>query len=89
MTFWGSPKRLGLLPYFITIAQNSTPFHGQATLGQSETGHPGVAEALVSSGASQSWGAAPSRSWRVARGLAVRHQVTVVRVKGVPVEPMP
>ena len=50
MTFWGSPKRLGLLPYFITIAQNSPPSHVQATLGQSETGRPGVAEALVTTG---------------------------------------
>ena len=50
MTFWGAPKRLGLLPYFMTVAQNSPPSHVQATIGQSETGRPGVAEALVTSG---------------------------------------
>ncbi len=49
MTFWGSPKRLGLLPYFVTVAQNSPPSHGQATLDQGQTGRPGVAEALVES----------------------------------------
>lgn len=49
MTFWGSPKRLGLLPYFVTVAQNSPPSHVQATLDQGQTGRPGVAEALVGS----------------------------------------
>jgi SAM-dependent methyltransferase len=49
MTFWGAPKRLGLLPYFVTVAQNSPPSHVQATLGQAETGRPGVAEALLES----------------------------------------
>ena len=47
MTFWGAPKRLGLLPYFMTVARNSPPSHVQATLGQGETGRAGVAEALV------------------------------------------
>ncbi len=49
MTFWGPPKRLGLLPYFITVAQNSPPSHTQATLDQGQTGRPGVAEALLES----------------------------------------
>ncbi len=49
MTFWGSPKRLGLLPYFVAVAQNSPPSHGQATLDNGQTGRPGVAEALVES----------------------------------------
>ncbi len=49
MTFWGPPKRLGLLPYFMAVAQNSPPSHVQATLGQAETGRPGVAEALLES----------------------------------------
>jgi len=49
MTFWGSPKRLGLLPYFVTVAQNSPPSHVDATLGQAETGRPGVAEELLAS----------------------------------------
>lgn len=50
MTFWGPPKRLGLLPYFMTIAQNSPDSHVVATLGQSDTGRAGVAEALIESG---------------------------------------
>ena len=49
MTFWGSPKRVGLLPYFVTIAMNSPQSHVEATLGQGTTGKPGVAEALVES----------------------------------------
>ena len=46
MTFWGSPKRLGLLPYFMTIASLSPQEHVDATLGQADTGRPGVAEAM-------------------------------------------
>ncbi len=49
MTFWGPPKRLGLLPYFMTIAENSPESHVLATMGQSDTGRPGVAEAMVAS----------------------------------------
>ena len=49
MTFWGPPKRLGLLPYFMTVAENSPPSHVTATLGQSDTGRPGVAEAMIAS----------------------------------------
>jgi SAM-dependent methyltransferase len=49
MTFWGSPKRLGLLPYFVAVAQNSPASHLQATLDQGQTGRPGVAEGLVES----------------------------------------
>lgn len=47
MTFWGSPRRLGLLPYFRTVAENSPESHLQVTLGQAETGRPGVAEDLL------------------------------------------
>lgn len=46
MTFWGSPKRLGLMPYFLTIAALSPQEHVAATLGQADTGRPGVAEAM-------------------------------------------
>lgn len=46
MTFWGSPKRLGLMPYFMTVASLSPADHVTATLGQAETGRPGVAEAM-------------------------------------------
>ncbi len=49
MTFWGPPKRLDCSPTFMAVAQNSPPSHVQATLGQAETGRPGVAEALLES----------------------------------------
>lgn len=50
MTFWGPPKRLALLPYFVTIAENSPASHVVATLGQSDTGRPGVAESMIQAG---------------------------------------
>ena len=46
MTFWGSPKRLGLLPYFMTLASLSPADHTAAIMGQADTGRPGVAEAM-------------------------------------------
>ena len=46
-TFWGSPKRLGLLPYFATILELSPPSHADATLDQGDTGRPGVAERML------------------------------------------
>ena len=53
MTFWGSPRRLGLLPYFMTVAEHSPESHLAATLGQAETGRPGVAEEMVVSAGMQ------------------------------------
>lgn len=47
MTFWGSPKRLGLMPYFVTVAVLSPPRHAEATISQGGTGRPGLAEAMV------------------------------------------
>ena len=47
MTFWGSPKRLGLLPYFMTVATMSPPSHAEATLTQGGTGRPGTVEAML------------------------------------------
>lgn len=47
MTFWGSPKRLGLLPYFATVAALSPASHAEATLGQGATGRPGLAEGML------------------------------------------
>lgn len=47
MTFWGSPKRLGLLPYFVTVATMSPLSHGEATVAQGGTGRPGVVEAML------------------------------------------
>jgi SAM-dependent methyltransferase len=46
ITFWGPPKRLGLLPYFMTVASLSPPSHADATINQGDTGRPGVAEAM-------------------------------------------
>ncbi len=47
MTFWGSPKRLGLLPYFVTIAVLSPASHAEATINQGGTGRPGLAETML------------------------------------------
>jgi SAM-dependent methyltransferase len=49
MTFWGSAKRLGLMPYFMTVIALSPQDHVDETLGQAETGRPGVAEAMFES----------------------------------------
>ena len=46
-SFWGPPKRLGLLPYFATLLELSPPGHIDATLNQGDTGRPGVAEQLL------------------------------------------
>jgi SAM-dependent methyltransferase len=46
-TFWGSPKRLGLLPYFAALLELSPPNHVDATLNQGDTGRPGVAERML------------------------------------------
>ncbi len=46
-SFWGSPKRLGLLPYFAALLELSPPDHVDATLGQGDTGRPGVAEQML------------------------------------------
>jgi SAM-dependent methyltransferase len=46
-TFWGAPKRLGLLPYFATLVELSPPSHVDATLNQGDTGRPGVAEQML------------------------------------------
>lgn len=47
-TFWGSPKRMGLLPYFAALLELSPPSHIEATASQGETGRPGVAEQMLS-----------------------------------------
>jgi SAM-dependent methyltransferase len=46
-SFWGSPKRLGLLPYFATLLELSPADHVDATLNQGDTGRPGVAEEML------------------------------------------
>jgi SAM-dependent methyltransferase len=46
-TFWGAPKRLGLMPYFATLVELSPPSHVEATLNQGDTGRPEVAEKML------------------------------------------
>jgi SAM-dependent methyltransferase len=46
-SFWGSPKQLGLLPYFATLLELSPADHVDATLNQGDTGRPGVAEQML------------------------------------------
>jgi SAM-dependent methyltransferase len=46
-TFWGSPKRLGLLGYFATLVELSPADHVDATVSQGDTGRPGVAEQML------------------------------------------
>jgi SAM-dependent methyltransferase len=46
-SFWGSPKRLGLLPWFAVLLELSPASHVDATLNQGDTGRPGVAEQLL------------------------------------------
>jgi len=46
-TFWGAPKRLGLMSYFATLVELSPPSHAEATLNQGNTGRPGVAEQML------------------------------------------
>jgi SAM-dependent methyltransferase len=49
MTFWGSPKKLGLLPFFAKMGEFSPPGHVAATLEQGDTGRPGVVEGMLAS----------------------------------------
>ena len=46
-TFWGAPKRLGLMPYFAALMELSPPSHVNATINQGETGRPGTAEQML------------------------------------------
>jgi SAM-dependent methyltransferase len=46
-TFWGAPKRLGLLSYFATVVELSPADHVNATVSQGDTGRPGVAEQML------------------------------------------
>jgi SAM-dependent methyltransferase len=41
-SFWGSPRRLGLLPYFAALVELSPADHVSATINQGDTGRPGV-----------------------------------------------
>lgn len=43
-TLWGTPKRLGLLPYLATVDELSPADHESAMINQGDTGRPGVAE---------------------------------------------
>ena len=46
-TFWGSPKRMGLFPYFAALLELSPAAHIEATANQGDTGRPGVAEQML------------------------------------------
>lgn len=47
MTFWGSPRKLGLLPFFMKIGEFSPSEHVAATVQQGGTGRPGVVEEML------------------------------------------
>jgi ubiquinone/menaquinone biosynthesis C-methylase UbiE len=49
MTFWGSPRRLGLLPFFMKVGEFSPPDHVAATVQQGDTGRPGIVEEMLAS----------------------------------------
>jgi len=46
-TFWGAPKRIGLMPYLATVVELSPADHASATLNEGDTGRPGVAEQML------------------------------------------
>jgi SAM-dependent methyltransferase len=46
-SFWGAPRRVGLLPYFAALVELSPEDHIDATLNQGDTGRPGVAEQML------------------------------------------
>jgi SAM-dependent methyltransferase len=46
-SFWGSPKRLGLLSYFAVLLELSPADHADATVNQGDTGRPGLAEQML------------------------------------------
>ncbi|GAC1374758.1 MAG: hypothetical protein NVSMB4_02510 [Acidimicrobiales bacterium] len=48
VTFWGAPKRMGLLPFFAKLVAMSPPDHGESTLNMGDTGRVGVVEAMFS-----------------------------------------
>jgi SAM-dependent methyltransferase len=46
-SFWGSPKRMGLLSYFAALLELSPPDHVEATFNQGDTGRAEVAERML------------------------------------------
>jgi SAM-dependent methyltransferase len=51
LSFWGRPRHVGLMPYFVKAMELSPPGHDAATIRQGDTGRPGVIEEmLVSAG---------------------------------------
>lgn len=48
LTFWGAPKRMGLMPFFAKLVAMSPPEHGEATLNMGDTGRVGVVEEMFS-----------------------------------------
>ena len=75
LTFWGAPKRMGLLPYFMTVAALSPSDHAEATINQGDTGRPGWPSRCSPTRAWSPWHAGPPRcstnsrtpTWRCAR----------------------
>ena len=61
-SFWGSPKRLGLLPFFATLVELSPPSQVEATLNQGDTGRPGVAEQMLADAGLEFVAGEPRRS---------------------------
>lgn len=47
LTFWGSPNRIGLMPFFMKIIELSPPSHQTASVEQGDTGRVGVVEAML------------------------------------------
>jgi SAM-dependent methyltransferase len=47
LTFWGDLDRVGLMPYFLKVIELSPASHGQASIDQGDTGHPGVVERML------------------------------------------
>lgn len=46
-TFWGAPKRLGLMPFFAALVELSPADHVGVTIERGDTGRPGVAEQML------------------------------------------
>jgi ubiquinone/menaquinone biosynthesis C-methylase UbiE len=42
MTFWGRPRRIGLMPCFAKVVEHSPADHVSATMTQADTGRPGA-----------------------------------------------
>jgi SAM-dependent methyltransferase len=92
-TFWGAPKRLGLMPFFATVIELSPADHVSATLNQGDTGRPGVAEQMLNDAGLEFAGrasAAGGPSWPAIQNVgydkfaeAVRQALSPLYVDGI------